>query len=238
MAEGFDAFRESLSAFLEANQFLGLALYVGIEEVGIPFPVPADTLIILMGYQVFRGEANPFVVLAVVVGAATLGASIQYWLGRYFGSRLINRLRGRLGLTQERQQRAERWIRQYQVPGVILLRLIPGFRVILTLVAGVSRVDFRLFVPSVAISALIWASLFMGLGWALGDEYESLVAAIESNPLVGIGIGIGAVILLAAFVAFRIRRRVARRRSLREVSSAPVDGSRATTTSETSAEGE
>jgi hypothetical protein len=39
MADGFDAFREALSAFLEANQFLGLALYVGIEEVGVPFPI-------------------------------------------------------------------------------------------------------------------------------------------------------------------------------------------------------
>ena len=145
---GFDAFREALSAFLEANQFLGLALYVGIEEVGVPFPVPADTLIVLMGYQVSRGEANPLLVLAVTVGSATLGAAIQYWLGRYFGTRLINRFRGVFRLSHERQRRVEVWVRRHQVWTVILLRLVPGFRVILTLVCGVSRVDFRLFVPS------------------------------------------------------------------------------------------
>ena len=211
MADGFGAFREALSAFLEANQFLGLALYVGIEEVGVPFPVPADTLIVLMGYQVSRGEANPLLVLAVTVGSATLGAAIQYWLGRYFGTRLINRFRGVFRLTHERQRRVEVWVRRHQVWTVILLRLVPGFRVILTLVCGVSRVDFRLFVPSVAISATIWASVFMSLGWALGDEYELLVAAIEDN--VGIGISIAVVVgaVLLAIGLFRIRRGIVRR---------------------------
>ena len=211
MADGFDAFREALSAFLEANQFLGLALYVGIEEVGVPFPVPADTLIVLMGYQVSRGEANPLLVLAVTVGSATLGAAIQYWLGRYFGTRLINRFRGVFRLSHERQRRVEVWVRRHQVWTVILLRLVPGFRVILTLVCGMSRVDFRLFVPSVAISATIWASVFMSLGWALGDEYEMLVVAIEDN--VGIGISIAAVVgaMLLAIGLFRVRRRVAPR---------------------------
>ena len=211
MADGFGAFREALSAFLEANQFLGLALYVGIEEVGVPFPVPADTLIVLMGYQVSRGEANPLLVLAVTVGSATLGAAIQYWLGRYFGTRLINRFRGVFRLSHERQRRVEVWVRRHQVWTVILLRLVPGFRVILTLVCGVSRVDFRLFVPSVAISATIWASVLMSLGWALGDEYELLVAAIEDN--VGIGISIAVVVgaVLLAIGLFRIRRGIVRR---------------------------
>ena len=210
MSEGFDAFRESLSAFLGANQFLGLALYVGIEEVGVPFPVPADTLIVLMGYQVFRGEANPAVVMAVVVGSATVGASIQYWLGRYFGTRLINRFRGFLGLTHARQERAEKWMRRYQVPAVILLRLVPGFRVILSLVAGASRIDFKWFVPSVAMSATIWASIFMGLGWALGDEYENLISAIENNPIIGIVIAIGVGIMMFGFIVFRLRRSIFR----------------------------
>ena len=211
MADGFDAFREALSAFLEANQFLGLALYVGIEEVGVPFPVPADTLIVLMGYQVSRGEAHPLLVLAVTVGSATLGASIQYWLGRYFGTRLINRFRGVFRLSHERQRRIEVQVRRHQVWTVILLRLVPGFRVILTLVCGVSRVDFRLFVPSVAISATIWASIFMGLGWVLGDEYELLVEAIEENVSIGIVLAVVAGALLVALGLFRLRRRIFRR---------------------------
>ena len=212
MGDGFDAFREALSAFLGVSQYLGLALYVGIEEVGIPFPVPADTLLVLMGYQISRGEAHPLLVLLVTVGSATLGASIQYWLGRYFGTRLINRLRGIFRLSHERQERIEVWLRRYQFWAVILLRLVPGFRVILTLVCGVSRVDFRLFVPSVAISATIWACIFVGLGWALGDEYELLVEAIEENVSIGISIAVVAGAVLLAIGLFRLRRRIFRRR--------------------------
>ncbi|MCY4111162.1 MAG: VTT domain-containing protein, partial [Chloroflexi bacterium] len=115
-------------------------------------------------------------------------------------------------LSHERQERIEVWLRRYQFWAVILLRLVPGFRVILTLVCGVSRVDFRLFVPSVAISATIWACIFVGLGWALGDEYELLVEAIEENVSIGVSLAVVAGVVLLAFAIFRLRRRIFRRR--------------------------
>ena len=85
MGELITATREFLLEFLEANQYLALAIYVGVEEAGVPFPVPADTAIVLMGYQVYRGVANPVAVVATVVVSATgrrLGAVLAGPTGR------------------------------------------------------------------------------------------------------------------------------------------------------------
>jgi membrane protein DedA with SNARE-associated domain len=213
MPEWFEALQSGLIDFLQANQYIGLALYVGIEEAGVPFPIPADTAIVIMGYQVYRGQANPFAVVAIVVSAATLGASILYWASRLIGPRLIRRFGRFLHITPERQQRAEYWFRRYQVPAVVIGRLIPGFRVVITMVAGTARGNFLLFLPSAAFSALIWALIFMTLGWVLGEEYERFRHALVSDPKLSVAIALGLLALIVGVIAFvmRVRRKKAAR---------------------------
>ena len=160
-----------------------------------------------MGYQVFRGQANPFAVVAIVVIAATIGASILYWASRLIGPRLIRRFGRFLHITPERQQRAEYWFRRYQVPAVVIGRLIPGFRLVITMVAGTARGNFLLFLPSAAFSALIWALIFMTLGWVLGEEYERFRHALVSDPKLSVAIALGLVALIGGAIAFVLRAR-------------------------------
>ena len=225
MGDWIAATRAFLLEFLEANQYLALAIYVGVEEAGVPFPVPADTAIVLMGYQVYRGVANPVAVVATVVGSATAGASVLYWLARLIGPRLITRFGRALHITPERRARAERWIHRYEVPAIVIGRLIPGFRIVITIVAGAARASFWKFLPSAALSALIWAVIYMGIGWGLGDQYERVASVVEADPRVGFGIVLGVVVVVGAFVAFRLRRRLfrqLRRRESREDGSPPA----------------
>ncbi len=223
MPEWFEAAQKALLAWLEANQYLGLAIYVGIEEAGVPFPVPADTAIFFMGIQVFRGEANPFAVVAIVVIAATIGASFLYWVSRLVGPRVIDRFGGALHITPERHARAERLFHRYQVPAIVIGRLIPGFRVVITVVAGVARGNFLVFLPSAAFSALIWALIYMTLGWVLGSESQQVVAAVRADPRLGFGIALGVAALVSALVALRFRRQLFRRTPKPEKKATPED---------------
>ena len=116
-----------------------------------------------------------------------------------------------LHITPERRHRAERWIRRHEVPAVVIGRLIPGFRIVITVVAGTARTSFLAFLPSAALSALIWVAIYMGIGWALGDQYKKFSSAINADPRVGLVIVIGAIGLVIALVAFRLRRRIMRR---------------------------
>ena len=225
MPDWFIRLQGALLDFLQANQYWTLGLYVGVEEAGVPFPVPADAAIVVMGYQVYRGQANPAAVVAVVVASATLGASALYWVARLAGRRLLTRFGRFLRITPDRLRRAEYWFRRYQVPAVVIGRLIPGFRVLITVVAGVARGNFWLFVPSAAFSALIWSLVFMSLGWALGEEYERVVDAVRGDPRV-YGAIFGGLILLVVvgLVAFRLRRRILRIFSSRKFASTRDEG--------------
>ena len=80
MNDWISATRAFLIDFLEAHQYLALAAYVAVEEAGLTIPVPSDTAIILMGYQEYRGVANPVAIVLVVVFSATAGASVLYWI--------------------------------------------------------------------------------------------------------------------------------------------------------------
>ncbi len=211
MGDWLASARAFLFEFLEANQYLALALYVGVEEAGVPFPVPADTAIVLMGVQVYRGAANPAAVIVIVVVAATLGASVLYWLARLIGPRVLDRYGGVLHITPSRRARAERWIHRYEVPAVVFGRLIPGFRIVITVVAGAARASFWKFFVSAALSALIWSLIYMALGWALGEQYERVTTAIGADPRVRIAIVLVVVGLAAGAVGYRLRRRLARR---------------------------
>ncbi len=208
MSDWISATRAFLIDFLEAHQYLALAGYVAVEEAGVPFPVPADTAIMLMGYQVYRGVANPVAIVVVVVCSATAGASALYWISRLIGPRVLDKYGRVLHITPERRHRAERWIRRHEVPAVVIGRVIPGFRRVITVVAGTARTNFLAFLPSAALSALIWVVIYMTLGWALGDQYEKFSSVIDADPRVGLVIVIGAIGVVVALVAFRLRRRI------------------------------
>ena len=225
MPEWFVEIQQAVLQFLEANQYLGLALYVAIEEAGVPFPIPADTAIVVMGYQVYRADANPWVVVAIVVVAATLGASVLYWIARLLGTRLLDRYGGFLRITPGRRQWAQYWFRRYQVPAVVIGRLIPGFRIVITIVAGAARGSFWLFVPSAALSALIWVLIYMSLGWALGDEYERVADAVLGDPRVFLGVVLGIIAMVVVFVLFRRRRRILRGLGVRRAAHSDDEGS-------------
>ena len=211
MGDWIAAVRRLLMEFLDANQYLSLAAYVGVEEAGVPFPVPADALIMFMGYRVFEGVANPIVVVAVVVASATAGACVLYWMARLIGPRFLDRFGRFLHLTPDRRVRAERWINRNEVPAVVIGRLIPGFRIVITIVAGAARASFWVFLPSAAVSALIWALIYMGIGWALGRQYERLEPAIDADPRIGFVMLLGALVLAGSVAAFRMRRKLALR---------------------------
>ena len=87
MFEYFADLRDTLMVFLELHQYKAIALLIGIEEAGVPLPLPGDLAIMVMGVQVSAGKASPIPVVAVTAASATVGASLLYWISRFLGTR-------------------------------------------------------------------------------------------------------------------------------------------------------
>ena len=78
-------------------------------------------------------------------------------------------------LSPERLDRAERWFARYGVIAIIFGRHIPGFRVPITVAAGVFKVSYPLFAASVAVSTAIWAGVFILIGINFGPRIEAFL---------------------------------------------------------------
>ena len=211
MFEFFAGLRETLEAFLEAHQYKALAVLIGVEEAGVPLPLPGDLAIVFMGYQVSLGRANPAWVVASTIASATAGASVLYWISRFLGGRVVSRFGRFLRLKPSHFERAERWFERYGALAIIIGRLIPGLRIAVAVAAGVVKVKFWKFAVYTGVSAAIWAGAYMGIGWALGSQYQAVSKAVHritGDPLSVLGIVavVAGLLALAAYITVRRRR--------------------------------
>ena len=147
-----------------------------IEESGIPLPAPGDVFVMYVGAHVPRSIFSWLAAWLGLIAAVVLGATNLYFISRRFGRRIAEgRFAHLVHLTPDRLQRAEKWFERYGVLAIIFGRHIPGFRVPITVAAGVFRVRYPVFALSVGVSTAIWAGLFIVIGINFGGRMEAFL---------------------------------------------------------------
>jgi membrane protein DedA with SNARE-associated domain len=194
------AFVRTALARYGAPVSLGL-LY--IEESGVPLPVPGDVYVAYLGHlgagSWLRLGASWLGIIAVVVA----GATNLYLVSRRWGSRLLeHRLAALLRLDPARLARVEGWFARWGALAIIFGRHLPGFRIPITVMAGVFRVPYRVFAPSVAVSTGIWAGVWLLLGARFGSTVTSLFSTPRWTSIV-VAAAIGLVLAYVLVRAFR-----------------------------------
>jgi membrane-associated protein len=215
-------FSHLVAAFGARHQTIGLFLVIFAEEMGIPLPAPGDIAITWAGYLTTTGTINHALAYVAVVSGAITGSFCLYSLSRRFGHPFLVRFGGLIGLDDERLQRAENAFRRWGPWAIILGRHIPGLRIVISAFAGVFDVPARIFVPCVAISATIWAAIFIELGRALGRNGRFLIRIVPVRMLPVVTLGLIAVAILYA-VYERVRQPL--RRARRRLPRGPGDNS-------------
>ncbi|HET6412371.1 MAG TPA: DedA family protein [Anaeromyxobacter sp.] len=195
------------AAFLSRWHYLGLFAVIFAEEAGVPLPIPGDLFIAAMGFLASTGRASFFPAAAAVTLATVLGAALLYLLSRHAGRRLLSFVGRWFGYTAERQLNLEKRLRRNGVATVVLGRLIPGLRIVMTVVAGALRLDHATFALGTLVAALVWASVYFWLGYALGSGYQRLAGRGELPHW----LFFAAVGVLAAVVVVWLRVRARRR---------------------------
>jgi membrane protein DedA with SNARE-associated domain len=172
------------------------ALFVG-------FVLPGETAVVLGGTiaAAHRGVSLP-VLMAVAVGAAILGDSTGYELGRRWGPGL---LRTRPALRHEaRLERARAFIRAKGPAAVFFGRFVALFRALVPFLSGVSRLPYGRFLVFNAAGGLIWGVGYSLLGYAAGSAY----ARVEHLVGEALAVLVAALVVAAlAVYAWRKRRR-------------------------------
>lgn len=215
---------ESPAEFLARWHYGGLFLVILVEEAGVPLPLPGDLFIAAMGFLAHRGAAAFAPTAGVVTVATVLGATALYLVSRHLGRPLLVKVARRFGFTEAREQRLEASLTRHGAAAVVFLRLVPGLRIVMTVVAGVLRLAHPTFVLGTFLAGLLWAAIYFWLGFALGAGYERLASAVPLAELWPYGLGLAALLIVVLAWRWRRWRRTARAAAARAVPPADRPG--------------
>ncbi|HEV2415651.1 MAG TPA: DedA family protein [Candidatus Dormibacteraeota bacterium] len=195
-------------AFFHRNQFVPGYVLLYLEESGIPLPAPGDVYVMYVGVHVPHRLAAWITAWLGLILIVVLGATNLFFISRRFGRRLAeSEFAEYVHLNHQRLLSAEQWFRRYGVLAIIFGRHIPGFRIPITVAAGIFQVPYRVFAPSVAVSTAIWAGIVLIIGINFGPRLGDLLRAHSFLYFVWVAI-VGA---LTLSVYIRQRRRRGRR---------------------------
>jgi membrane protein DedA with SNARE-associated domain len=187
----------------------GIFLAMVVENV-FP-PIPSEVVLPLAGFESARGELPlPGVVVAATLGSL-VGALVLYWLGRYGGRPAIDRWGKVLRVTDKELALSEGWFSRWGTAVVLVARVVPLARSVVSIPAGMMRMPLGRFVGLTTLGSLAWNILLIGAGHQLGSRWEEVSDLVgRSSELVLLAAIVG---VLGAGVILFSRRRKALRRS-------------------------
>ncbi|MBO7317901.1 MAG: DedA family protein [Bacteroidales bacterium] len=182
-----------------------IILLMTIESSFIPFPSE-----IVVPPAAYFGEVSLLMVIVCATIGADLGAIINYFLAQWIGRPIVYKFAdSRIGhmclLSSEKIAKAEAFFNKHGVISTLIGRLVPGVRQLISIPAGLARMNFGKFIFYTTIGAGIWNTILALIGYGL----RSVVSPEQLNATVNefshyIKIGIWAVLgLIALFLVIR-----------------------------------
>jgi len=133
----------------------------------LPF-LPGDSLLFVAGTLAGRGFINIFVLWIVLLVAAILGDTCNYWIGHFLGPKVFARKNSKI-LNPHHLEKTNKFFEKYGGKAIILARFIPIVRTFAPFVAGVGAMHYQKFILYNVVGGLIWISLFVWGGYFLGS---------------------------------------------------------------------
>ena len=154
---------ETFGVFTYAILFLIIFLETGL--VITPF-LPGDSLLFVLGAFSAQGTFNVLLLFILLVIAAILGDSVNYWIGNYFGERVFANSRF---FRKEHLERTKEFYRKHGGKAVVLGRFAPIIRTFVPFVAGVGKMNYPTFLTYNILGAIVWIALFLFAGYFFGN---------------------------------------------------------------------
>ena len=159
-----------LQTFLDNLNYGTIWFLMLLESTVIP--VPSELVVTPAAFNAAEGELNVWLIILFATIGADCGATINYIAGYYLGRPLIysfaNSRWGKMCLlNQKKVEQAEKYFDDHGAVATITGRLIPGIRHLISIPAGLARMNFWRFLLYTTLGAGAWNCILAGLGWYL-----------------------------------------------------------------------
>jgi membrane protein DedA with SNARE-associated domain len=156
--------------------YVGIIVLMAMESS--IFPVPSEIVIPPAAFLAAQGKLSfTGVVLAGVLGSY-LGSAVTYWASRLIGRPLIVKYGRFVLVTPKKLEQAEQWLARYEAGGVFFARLLPVVRHLISIPAGVVRMNFGLFSLMTIAGSALWCWILA----YLGDKAYRLEPELLTSP--------------------------------------------------------
>ena len=171
--------------FVNNASYLFVFIFMVIESSFIPFP--SEVVVPPAAYlAVQRGDMNIFLIVLVATAGALVGALINYVLSLLIGRPIVYAFaNSRFGhaclINEEKVRKAEKYFDEHGAASTFIGRLIPAIRQLISIPAGIAKMNIWVFCLFTSLGALVWNAILALLGWWLAQHVmlDQLYAAVE-----------------------------------------------------------
>ena len=178
--------------------YSAIALLMFVENV-FP-PIPSELIMPLAGFMTRRGDLTLLLVIIAGTIGSVAGAVVLYYLGRAVGEARVRRWvasHGKwLAMSEGDVDTAQEWFARHGARAVFFGRLVPAVRSLISIPAGIARMNLGEFLIFTTLGSAIWTALLAGAGWALGSQYQRVEKFI----------GPASNVIVAAMIVFYVLR--------------------------------
>jgi membrane protein DedA with SNARE-associated domain len=176
-----------LAIMLETSLFVGLV-------------VPGDTVVLVASTGV-QGLPDFFFLLGCVLLGSLLGESFGFWIGRLFGERIrASKFGQKIG--EKNWEMADAFIEARGGLAVAISRFLPVFHSLVPVVAGATKMRYKVFIRWTLAACAVWASAYVSIGYLAKTSYEQIGGTLKFGGLIFVGV----IVIFVTLVHFAKKR--------------------------------
>ena len=174
-----DSFVQWLLDLFRGMGYPGIVVLMAVESSILP--LPSELVMPPAGYLAAKGEMNIALAVACGVLGSILGALANYGLALWLGRAFFLRLGKYVLITERALDRSERYFTAHGEISTFLGRMLPVVRHLISIPAGVARMQLGRFVLFTGLGALVWCSILSWIGWFIGRREDVILEVLNQE---------------------------------------------------------
>lgn len=188
---------------IEKASYVGIFILMALESALIP--IPSEVTMPFAGFLASQGKLSFWIIVIVGTIANLAGSLIAYYVGYLLEETVLIGIIKKYGkfllITVEDYNHAYKWFTKYGDKVIFISRLLPAVRTVISLPAGVFRMNLKKFIIYTTVGCFIWSTILTYIGVSLGKNWNSLEIYFRQFQIV---IGV----LFVFLVIFYINRKL------------------------------
>ncbi|HVQ01194.1 MAG TPA: DedA family protein [Candidatus Thermoplasmatota archaeon] len=204
LSELFAAIGSFALTTIQTFGYGGIFFLMMLESMVVP--VPSELVMPFAGFLIEKGSFTfPLIILASTLGSIT-GSLIFYYVGKTGGHALVEKYGKYVLINHDDVRKTEEWFHRRGELTVFFARLVPVIRHLISLIAGIGKMEIKRFTLYTIIGAALWNTILAYLGYMLGQHWEEVNRYTDLISYV-------IVILIIVFIIYFVYRHLKKRKT-------------------------